>query len=107
VGNLHEAPRPGRYVLHERVREIDGDPLEPASAEQEIARLGPNRSLRRRRAQDGRLLRRYRRHRKVERLSAWIFSFCRVATRYEYEAEDLDGFPQFEAAVMLLRRVER
>jgi transposase len=53
--------------------------------------------------QDGRSLRRYRRRWKIERLFAWLFNFRRLVTRWEYHAENFQGFLHLGAIVILLR----
>jgi transposase len=64
--------------------------------------IAPNR-LGRRRTQDGRRLRRYRRRWKIERLFAWLFNFRRLVVRYEYHAENFQAFLHLGAVVILLR----
>jgi transposase len=46
----------------------------------------------RNRSQDGRMLRRYHRDWKVERLFAWMHNFRRLVTRWEYHIENFLGF---------------
>src|SRR6185369_3862445 len=53
--------------------------------------------------QDGRPLRRYVRRWKIDRLFAWLFNFRRLVVRYEYHAENFQGFVHLGAAVILLR----
>jgi transposase len=65
--------------------------------------IAPNRDNRRVRTQDGRPLRRYARRWKIERLFAWLFNFRRLVVRYEYHAENFQGFVHLAAAVILLR----
>jgi transposase len=64
--------------------------------------IAPNRA-KRSQTQDGRPLRRYVRRWKVERLFAWLFNFRRLVVRYEYHAENFQGFLNLAAAVILLR----
>ena len=59
----------------------------------------------RRQTQDGRALRRYRRRWKMERLFAWLFNFRRLVVRYEYHAENFQGFVHLGALVILLRHL--
>jgi len=66
--------------------------------------IAPNRA-KRSQTQDGRPLRRYVRRWKVERLFAWLFNFRRLVVRYEYHAENFQGFLQLAAAVILLRHL--
>jgi transposase len=66
--------------------------------------IAPNRANRSQ-TQDGRPLRRYGRRWKVERLFAWLFNFRRLVVRYEYHAENFQGFLHLAAAVILLRHL--
>jgi transposase len=65
--------------------------------------IAPNRANRDPRTQDGRPLRRYKRRWKVERLFAWLFNFRRLVVRYEYHADNFQGFVHLAAAIILLR----
>lgn len=65
--------------------------------------IAPNKAHRRVRTQDGRSLRRYVRRWKIERLFAWLFNFRRLVVRYEYHAENFQGFLHLGAAIILLR----
>jgi transposase len=67
--------------------------------------IAPNRTNRRVQTQDGRSLRRYVRRWKIERLFAWLFNFRRLVVRYEYHAENFQGFLHLGAAVILLRHL--
>ena len=53
--------------------------------------------------QDGRVLRRYCRRWKVERLNAWLQNFRRIATRFDYYAENYLGFAHLGCIEILLR----
>src|SRR5439155_443191 len=66
--------------------------------------VAPHNSARSRKAtQDGRVLRRYRRRWKIERLFAWLHNFRRVVIRWEYYPENFLGMVQLACAVILLR----
>ena len=65
--------------------------------------ISPHRKGRRVPTQDGRPLRRYVRRWKIERLWAWLFNFRRLVVRYEYHAENFQGFVHLAAAVILTR----
>jgi len=65
--------------------------------------ISPNKSNRKIPTQDGRPLRRYVRRWKIERLFAWLFNFRRVVVRYEYHAENFQGFVHLAAAIILLK----
>ena len=67
--------------------------------------IAPNKVNRRVPTQDGRPLRRYVRRYKIERLFAWLFNFRRLVVRYEYHAENFQGFVHLAAAVILLRHL--
>ena len=84
----------------------DSDPLDRHLMETRGVRLvAPARDERRRTREDGRRLRRYKRRWKVERLFAWLFNFRRLVTRYEYHADNYEGFLHLACAVILLRHL--
>lgn len=56
----------------------DSDSLDQQMKEYGIAMISPNRSNRKRKTQDGRPLRRYRRRWKIERLFAWMQNYRRL-----------------------------
>jgi transposase len=66
--------------------------------------IAPNRA-KRTATQDGRPLRRYIRRWKIERLFAWLFNFRRLVVRYEYHAENFQGFVHLAAPIILLRHL--
>ena len=70
-----------------------------------VEMIAPNKINRRVPTQDGRPLRRYRRRWKIERLFAWLFNFRRLVVRYEYHAENFQGFIHLAAALILLRHL--
>ena len=85
-------------------RAYDSDPLDAELQEQGVELIAPHRSNRAKpRTQDGRALRRYRRRWKVERLNAWLQNFRRIATRFEYHAENYLGFVHLGCIKILLR----
>jgi transposase len=65
--------------------------------------IAPNKQNRRTKTQDGRPMRRFVRRWKIERLFAWLFNFRRLVVRYEYHAENFQGFLHLGAIVILLR----
>ena len=67
--------------------------------------IAPNKQNRRVPTQDRRSLRRYVRRWKIERLFAWLFNFRRLVVRYEYHAENFQGFVHLAAAIILLRHL--
>ena len=87
-------------------RAYDSDPLDAALAERDIEMIAPHQRNRKKKkkTQDGRKLRRYRRRWKVERLFAWLSNFRRLVVRYERRAENHLGlFVQLGCVVILLR----
>ena len=71
---------------------------------QGIEMIAPHRRNRKKkRMQDGRKLRRYRRRWKVERLFAWLRSFRRLVVRYERYSSNYLGFVLLGSLVILLR----
>jgi transposase len=86
-------------------RAYDSDTLDAELAEQYgVELIAPNRR-KRRRTQDGRALRRYRRRWKIERLFAWLFRFRRLVTRWESKSLNFFGFLLLGCLVILLRRL--
>jgi transposase len=66
--------------------------------------IAPHKSNRvKERTQDRRKLRRYRRRWRVERLWAWLFKFCRIATRFDFHVENYLGFVRLGCVRILLR----
>ena len=82
----------------------DSDGLDAELAGLGIEMIAPNRRNRRK-TQDGRPLRRYRRRWKVERTIAWLQSFRRVRTRDEVKAQNFLGMVQLACIVILLRLI--
>jgi transposase len=54
--------------------------------------------------QDGRPLRRYKRRWKVERLIAWLTSFKKVHTRWDYSLSHYTNFVYLACIMILFRR---
>ena len=87
-------------------RAYDSDPLDSHLAKQGIAMISPHRRNRKKpKTQDGRVLRRYKRRWKVERLFAWLQNFRRLVTRWERKAENFQGFVQLGCIIILLRHL--
>ena len=83
----------------------DSDPLDEALLEQGIEMIAPHRKNRKKKkTQDGRKLRRYKRRWKIERLFAWLQDFRRLVVRYEYKDENFLGMAQLGGIVILLRK---
>ena len=82
----------------------DSDPLDKELKEKGIEMIAPHKRNRKKpKTQDGRCLRRYKRRWKVERFFAWLQNFRRVATRFDYKAENYLGFVHLGCIVILLR----
>jgi transposase len=85
-------------------RAYDSDELDRRFRELGIEIIAPHRRNRvRPKTQDGRKLRRYRRHWKIERLFAWLGNFKRVVMCYERYLENFLGFVQLGCIIILLR----
>ena len=83
----------------------DNDPLDALLAVQGIALIAPHRKNRKREAtQDGRVLRRYKRRWKVERLFAWLQQFRRLVVRYEWHDDNFLGMVHLACIKILLRQ---
>jgi transposase len=87
-------------------RAYDSDPLDGALEERGIEMIAPHRRNRKKRkTQDGRKLRRYKRRWKIERLFAWLSNFRRLVVRYERRAENYLGFVKLGCIAILLRHL--
>jgi len=69
-----------------------------------IEMVAPSRR-KRRKTQDGRALRRYRRRWKVERLFAWLQNFRRLVVRYEFHADNFLAMVQLGCIIILLKHL--
>ena len=82
----------------------DSDPLDKELAEQGIEMIAPHKSNRKKApTQDGRVLRRYKRRWKIERLFAWLQNFRRIAMRFDFHDENYLGFVHLGCIRILLR----
>jgi transposase len=88
-------------------RAYDSDPLDGQIREQfGVELIAPHNSTRTRPpTQDGRVLRRYRRRWKVERLFAWLHNYRRIVIRWEYNPANYLGMVQLACAMILLRHL--
>ena len=88
-------------------RAYDSDPLDHTLQEEyDIQMIAPHRKNRTRpKTQDGRVLRRYNRRWKIERLFAWLHNFRRILVRYEWYEQNYLGFVQLGCIVILLRHL--
>ena len=83
----------------------DNDPLDGQCARLGVAMIAPHRANRRKsKTRDGRVLRRYRRRWKVERLFAWLQNYRRIVTRYERHFENFLAFLQLATFMILARK---
>ena len=107
---LVQATLEARFVAQKPARLIgdkayDSDPLDAQLAVQEVQMIAPHRRGRKKpETQDGRVLRRYRRRWKIERLFAWLQNFRRILTRHERKAKNYLGFVQLGCIKILLRQ---
>lgn len=93
--------RPGRLIGD---RAYDPDLLDRELVAEGVELIAPHRSNRSKAPTlDGQALRWYRRRWKVERLNAWLQNFRRIATRFEYHAENYLGFVHLGYIKILLR----
>ena len=87
-------------------RAYDSDPLDEALAGQGIERVAPHRKNRKKApTQDGRVLRRYKRRWKIERLFAWLNKFRKIIIRWEHCAERYTGLVYLALSMILLLRI--
>jgi transposase len=85
-------------------RAYDSDALDTRLREERgIELIAPHQPRRRRKTQDGRVLRRYCRRWKIERLFAWLQNYRRLVNRWERNAENFLGFLQLGCLCILLR----
>jgi transposase len=83
----------------------DSDPLRTRLARRGIELICSDRKNRKKPpTQDGRKLRRFRRHWKIERSIGWLQNFRRLVTRYEYYAHLFHGFVQLACLMVVMRR---
>jgi transposase len=81
----------------------DSDGLDTKLAEQGMEMIAPHRRNRTKAAtQDKRVLRRYKKRWKIERLFAWLHNYRRVLTRFDYYPENYLGFVHLACIKILL-----
>ncbi len=88
-------------------RAYDSDQLDQKLADERgVELIAPHKNNRRKtQTQDGRVLRRYTKRWKVERLFAWLQNFRRLVVRYEYHLKNFLAMVQLGCVIILLRRV--
>ncbi len=84
-------------------RAYDSDPLDQQLKRQGIEMIAPHRKNRKKKTQDGRKLRRYKRRWKIERFFAWLFNYRRCLVRYEYKEENFKAFLLLACMLILLK----
>jgi IS5 family transposase len=85
-------------------RAYDSDPLDQELAQLGVELIAPHRPNRRKpRTRDGRPLRRYRRRRNIERLTAWLQRSRRVLARHDYSLDNDRGLVLPARTLVLLR----
>lgn len=85
-------------------RAYDSDELDSDLSDYGVEMIAPHNPTRKRKTQDGRALRRYRRRWHIERLFAWLMRFRRLVTRYECHARNFLGFAKIACIAILLRQ---
>jgi transposase len=86
-------------------RAYDSDPLDQRLAAQGVALIAPHRTNRSKpKTQDDRVLRRYQRRWKIERLFAWLNKYKRVLVRWDRLVEHFLAFVHLACAMILMRR---
>lgn len=76
------------------------------ASERGVDLISPHRKNRvRRKKQDGRKLRRYRRRWKIERTVSWLHDFRRLIVRHEFYSSIYHGFAKLACIVMAVRRL--
>lgn len=81
----------------------DSDALDQRLKEKGIRLITPHSKSRKKRTQDRRGLRRYRRRYKIERLFAWMKNFGRLRIRYETKLENFQAFVHLAAILILIK----
>jgi transposase len=84
----------------------DSDPLDDRlKKERHIDLIAPHKNNRKQnQTQDGRILRRYCRRYKIERLFAWLQNFRRLVVRYEYHIQNYFAMVLLGCIIILLRQ---
>jgi transposase len=83
----------------------DSDELDDELNKRGVEMIAPNRSNRKRRTQDGRQLRRYKRRWTVERTIGWLQNYRRLCIRWEKSTPMFAGFLHLSCSLMLMKEV--
>jgi transposase len=82
----------------------DSDPLDEKLKEKGIELIAPHRSNRKKKkTQDDRKLRRYKRRWKIERYFAWLFNYRRAVVRYESKQQNFLAFILLASIMIMLK----
>lgn len=86
-------------------KSYDSDPLDERLRKQYGTELiSPHKTNRKKpKTEDSRVLRRYRRRWKVERLFSWLHNFRRLVTLWEFHVDNFLGMLQLGCIIILLR----
>lgn len=85
-------------------RAYDSDPLDEKLRKHHIEVIAPHKRNRvKENTQDGRVLRRYKKRWKVERLFAWLQNFRKIVVRYEYYLPNYEGFVLLGCIMILIK----
>jgi transposase len=85
-------------------RAYDSDSLDVSLQKQGIEMIAPHKSNRKKPAtQDGRVLRRYKRRWKIERLFAWLQNFRRIQVRHDRSLNNYLAFVLLGCMIIFLR----
>lgn len=85
-------------------RAYDSDPLDKTLKAKGVELIAPHkRNRKKKKTQDGRKLRPYKKRWTIERFFAWLQNFRRCTVRYERKQENFQNFIYLAAIIMLLR----
>jgi transposase len=85
-------------------RAYDSDPLDERLRQQGVEMIAPHKSNRKKPAtQDGRVLRRYKRRWKIERLFAWLQNFRKIQVRHDRSLNNYLAFVLLGCIIIFLR----
>ena len=83
----------------------DSDPLDKECQALGVTLIAPHKTNRKKpKTWDGRVLRRYKRRWKIERLFAWLHNYRRLITRFEYYMENFLAFLKLASFMILAKR---
>jgi len=97
------APRKLQRLIYDKA--ADSEPLRQRLAQRGIDLIAPQRRGWRKKTQDGRKLRRYRRRWIVERTFAWLGNFRCLVVRYERKLQIYSAFFHLACIMIVLNRL--